>query len=390
MPTKILFFTDLHASVKHGLFGMAFIDQVRNTLSWIGEVVAEHEIDYVFFLGDVFHVQQAVDTPSIHVAVSGFQGILERMSPERDGALIVVPGNHDMYRKDGEWRSTEVLRDLHSSIVTSIGPRHTVHVVNQPEVYRVPMPTGEGKLVDELSILLLPYSEVGYDAQPANFIAGHLPVQGALFNPKDTSKAAVEHKGVSPNFGELEEVDPSAAEVRYVGGHYHHPQRLGLSLIVGACCYHSYKDFIVQTPRGCAILALDKPRPPLVSDFFWLENPHTKPVHTINVKTRAEAFAELEQIRQWTRIPEEDWNLRMLMPSQELEHLDDEGTMGELKPQLIPNDPLHVAARMDISDTSNPIRIFDEYRLKVPPDRMEAEIKQLGDDFLRQVIAHDE
>ena len=105
---RILFFADLHASMKHGLYGIAFVDQVEKTLDWIAEMAKLHEVDYVVFLGDVFHVQQAVDTPSLYVVAQGFEKI-QRAAKVR---LIIIEGNHDVYLKDGKWSSTEILRHI--------------------------------------------------------------------------------------------------------------------------------------------------------------------------------------------------------------------------------------------------------------------------------------
>lgn len=373
--SKILFFADLHATVKHGLFGVGFVEQVEKTLTWVGQIAHEHEVDAVVFLGDVFHIQQSVDTPSLHTVTAGFRSLMRGLGNRRV-RLIFIPGNHDMYRKDGEWRSTEIMRDMTDYKDAGLGDEswigdqyHKVKLIDAPEVVNV----------GDIQILAVPYSEAGYNPEPAHFVMGHLPVSGAMFTPGGQP----EDKGVDSSFGGFRESDSAAKEVLYVGGHYHHPQILGRSLIVGACCYHKYTDFIMPTPRGCVILTLDTPRTPTIRDFQWIENPHTLPVHTIRKETRQEVTAEVEMLRTWTSIPQDRWKMRVFLPSQELEHLEIAESEGI---QLVPDDPIVAAVRLDISDTTDPTRVFDEYRSKVPPERMEAEIKALGDDFLRKAV----
>lgn len=344
---RVLFFSDLHASMKHGLHGIAFIEQVRKTFDWIAEMAKLHQVDNIIFLGDVFHVQQAVDTPSLFVVAGGISQLQDAVT----GRLIIVEGNHDVYLKDGQWTSTEILRNIRSQGLP-------IELISEERTL----------LMDEGYVVhAVPYTQKGYTPNPeAHFMIGHLEVNGAIFRPG----GLVEDNGVSPMFEGFQPKEPGDLPIYYIGGHYHHPQIVGYSLFPGSCCYHSYQDQIVETPRGAVLMELDRPRTPVVQDFTWIENPHATPTHTVYVKTHAEAEDQLRALKDHCHVDPSQWNVRVVLPTAEAEHLDKRRVPEGVKMSIVPDDPPKVVARTKITSKTSPTEAFDEYMKQVPPHKM--------------------
>lgn len=346
---RVLFFSDLHASMKHGLHGIAFVEQVEKTLDWIVEMATLHDVDYVVFLGDVFHVQQAADTPSIHTVSKGF----EKIQRSANVQFVIIEGNHDVYLKDGVWSSTEIMRHMRKEITTL-----PIVLVSKHETLQ---------LHDKTFMQCIAYTEKGYTQNPeAHFIVGHLEVNGAMFRPG----GLVEDHGVSPMFESFQPKEPGDLPIHYIGGHYHHPQIIGHSLFPGSCCYHSYQDLIVETPRGAVLLQLDRPRTPVVQDFTWIENPHATPTHTVHAKTHADAEDQIKALQNHCHVDPSQWNVRTFLPTAELEHLDKRRIPDGVNLSTVPDDPPKVVARTKITSKTSPTEAFDEYMKQVPPHKM--------------------
>lgn len=361
---RILFFADLHASMKHGLYGISFVKQVEKTLDWIAEMATLHEVDYVVFLGDVFHVQQAVDTPSLYTVSRGF----EKVQRAAKVCLYVIEGNHDVYLKDGKWSSTEIMRYMRKEIDTM-----PIGLVN-----------GDASVEfhDKTVMQCIAYTEKGYRPNPeAHFIAGHLEVNGAIFRPG----GLIEDSGVNPMFDSLQAKDSGDVPIHYIGGHYHHPQIVGRALFPGSCCYHSYQDLIVETPRGAVLLELDRPRTPVVRDFTWIENPHATPTHTIYADTHAEAEDELKALKNHCHIDPSQWNVRIVLPTIEAEHIDKRRVPKGVNLSIVPNDPPKVVARTKITSKTSPTDAFDEYMRQVAPQKMAPEIQREAHQILKDI-----
>lgn len=355
---KILFFSDLHAWVRHGLYGIQYVEQMRGTFSFISGLVREHRPDFVAFLGDVFHTQDSIDVPSLNVVVEGFKEILGAGAD-----VYALTGNHDMYDKGGTvWTSTTALVDLRDD---SAGAR--LHVVSGERL--IDLPNG-------FKILAAPYSEIGYEPVPdVHFMIGHLPVSGAMYEPGGLT----EDHGIDPSID-----DAPQDAITYVGGHYHHPQVVGQSLIVGAPLYINYKDHIVDKPRGAVLLSLDSVRVPVQSDFQWFENPHARPVATVRAGTHAEAEDQLKSLKTLSEVPVENWTVRVHLPTAEAEHLDGRRVPRGMSVSVIPDDPPSVVARSDITAQTTPEDAFNEYLRQAPPQRLESRVKKAGIEILKQ------
>jgi predicted phosphodiesterase len=380
---KILFFSDLHASMKHGLFGLSFIEQVKKTLSWIAQTVEQHDIEYVFCLGDIFDIQQAVDTPSIDTVVAGFQEIVEAARVK----VVVVQGNHDVYRKDGLWSSVSALRDIRGT--SSSHRKIPLQLVQRTETVSL----------TEGAVQCVPFTEKGYEPDPqARFICGHLELAGAYYMPG----GLVEDQGVHSGFDSFSKCATCSGQghlafpemgpcpdcngtIHYVGGHYHHPQVLGRALVVGSCCYHSYQDRIVETPRGAVILDLNHDGPPVIGDFTWIMNPHATPVHTIEAQTHAQAEENIKYLHKACGIDPEKWHLRVKIPVAEGEHIDGRRIPRGLKYSVVPDDPPKIVARTKITSKTEPTEAFDEYVKQVPPQKLPEAVVAEGHRLLREI-----
>jgi hypothetical protein len=352
---RILFFSDLHASIRHGLHGPAFIAQIRDTFKWIRQAAVDYQVDYIIFLGDLFDVQSSVDTPSLHVCVEGFREVLEA------APVIVVEGNHDTYYKDGAWTSIAALYDLKS--------QNGVHSLALClDESRMELRDKAGAVYP---VCAYPYRCGKYSPGEFLFTFGHLPVSGAIFTPQGRTD-----NGVDSNFS----LFPSVArdQIVYIGGHYHHPQITGRSLIVGACCYHSYSDQVTQTPRGAVVLTLPEPRVPVISDFFWLENPYGTPVCTIRVQNVEAAKKRISEIREFCRIPVEQWHIRIEIPSSETETLVASPEFSGVRAAIVPDDPPRVLSRTSITSHTAPLSALQEYMQQVPPAKMAESVLDAG------------
>lgn len=351
---KTLFFTDMHATVKHGLFGMGFLNQVSETFKFIADRANAEKVDAVFFLGDIFHFKQSIDTPSLHVVKQGFRDLVETT---KDFPIYIIPGNHDLYKKDGLWTSVSALSDL--------APSNRVHVIAEESTVNVC-----GSVIQ-----VVPYTELGYTASSsAHFMVGHLEVKGAMYEPG----GMVENHGVENVF-----VDGRENEIRYIGGHYHHPQIVGQSLVVGSCMYHSYKDQITDAPRGAVLLTLDTPRIPVVTDFQWIENPAAEPCHTIRANTHEEAENEMKRLKEICHIPADKWHIRTFLPSLESDKIDKRRIPKGISFTVIPNDPVVSIRRTAINQQMSPELAFQEYLNQVPPVQFSDKILRLGTELLR-------
>lgn len=359
---KILFFTDLHATIKHGLFGMSFLDQIKGTFEFVADRANAENVDAVFFLGDVFHFQKSVDTPSIHAVKSGFRHLVTTS----DAPVYAIPGNHDMFKKGGLWTSVEVISDVF--------PNDKMRIVNKETTVEI----------GGVKIRVIPFNEVGYTSDPdASFMVGHLEVAGAMYEPG----GLIEERGVDNTFG------PGIGNkdaIYYVGGHYHHPQVVGHSLVVGSCLYHTYKDQIVDCPRGAVLLDLPEPRLPVLQDFKWISNPAARPVHTIRADTHTQAEDEMKRLRDVCDIPVERWHVRTYLPSAEGDKLDGRRVPKGMKVSVVPDDPPDVVNRSDINAHTSPEDAFREYMRQVPPIRLAEAVEAEGLDILRKVRPHGE
>lgn len=354
---KFLAFSDFHVSIKHTMFGISFIEQAEKTFEWVKELVIKEKVDSILFLGDVFHVQQFIDSPAISTVARGFTSLLDCCP------VYYVLGNHDVYQKGGTWYSVEGLR-------SSQGENELILIdKTESKVFQ----DKDGK---EFQVLFIPYDAVTIPEQiDADFCAGHATIAGANFSP-----SFKEDMGFSSDFSKYAKLKKN--EIFYIGGHYHHPQIVDNTVLIGSCCYHSYNDYITEIPRGCVIFDHTPNTRLTIDKFMWAENPHATPVHTIVAETKKDAEDKIAEVQKGCKISKDKWNLRIKLPPSEV----DTYTAISEKTVVIPNEAVQtIHQRLDTRMLNRPEELLVEYININEPDRFRDKIEAKALEILNRV-----
>ena len=107
---KRLIFSDLHLHTWS--YGATITEAGYNSRLWaqklaLDEMLAyakEHQIDYAYFLGDLFHTHGQVPTQALSIAADFFRKLRAQCS------VRAIVGNHDMANKAGNIHALEFLR----------------------------------------------------------------------------------------------------------------------------------------------------------------------------------------------------------------------------------------------------------------------------------------
>jgi len=100
---KVLFFSDLHLGVHQN--SQTWHKIALDLAGWIKQVMHEHNLDTIFFAGDVFHDRHEIGVNTLHVAKQFFD-ILSEFN------IHMIPGNHDAFLSSTvEVNSIEILRN---------------------------------------------------------------------------------------------------------------------------------------------------------------------------------------------------------------------------------------------------------------------------------------
>jgi DNA repair exonuclease SbcCD nuclease subunit len=100
---KILFFSDLHLGVHQN--SQTWHKIALDLAYWIKSVMSEHNLDTIFFAGDVFHDRHEIGVNTLHTAKQFFS-ILKNYN------IHIVPGNHDSFLSSTvEVNSVEILEN---------------------------------------------------------------------------------------------------------------------------------------------------------------------------------------------------------------------------------------------------------------------------------------
>ena len=204
---KALVFSNLH--IHDHKDRVERLDDCLKVLEWIFETAAERNVDYIFFLGDLFHERSKIDTKNYMITFDVFMKHMLNDASTRQMYLLV--GNHDMYHKES--------CDINSVKPLSAIPR--ISIVQNP----VSMELG-GRKID-----WLPYSENPIEdlnnfkkKGVGDILFAHIAVSGASTNTfyGVRSDVIVEHDK------EMVRVDASLFEDWDMAmfGHYHGAQPL--------------------------------------------------------------------------------------------------------------------------------------------------------------------
>lgn len=209
--SKALVFTDLHLHAHKDR-----VDRLQNcldVLEWIFEQAEKHDVENIFFLGDLFHERAKIDVLNYLRTFEVFMKYMLKPGSKRQMYLLV--GNHDMYHKE-RW-------DVNS--VKPLTAIPNVHIVDKP----TQMILG-GRRIDWMPHTDNPVKELkklkdANDGEAGDLLLGHMAVHGALLNLCFGTKADV----IVEYDNDMVPVDLNvfADWPMTMLGHYHGAQQLG-------------------------------------------------------------------------------------------------------------------------------------------------------------------
>jgi DNA repair exonuclease SbcCD nuclease subunit len=162
---KALVFSDLHL---HGHKDrVERLQDCLDVLEWVFKTAAERNVDYIFFLGDLFHERAKIDVMNYLRTFEMFMTHMLEDASDRQMYLLV--GNHDMYHKE-RW-------DINSIKPLSAIPR--VSIIQSP----VSLVLG-GKKIDWLPHTENPIEELNNFKKNGvgDILFAHMAVSGAQTN----------------------------------------------------------------------------------------------------------------------------------------------------------------------------------------------------------------
>lgn len=114
---KVLFFSDLHLGVHQN--SSTWHKIALDVANWICSTMQEHDLDTIFFAGDLFHDRHEIGVNTLHAAKTFFD-ILGNYQ------IHLIPGNHDAFLSStAEINSVEILA------------RHNINVYSKPTTLTV-------------------------------------------------------------------------------------------------------------------------------------------------------------------------------------------------------------------------------------------------------------
>lgn len=204
---KALVFSDLHLHDHKDR--VERLKDCLDVLEWIFQTAADRNVDYIFFLGDLFHERSKIDTRNYLMTFDVFMKHMLNDASTRQMFLLV--GNHDMYHKES--------CDINSVKPLSAIPR--ISIVQNP----TSMVLG-GRKIDWLPYSENPIGDLNNFKKNGvgDILLGHMAVSGAQTNTfyGVRSDVIVEHDK------EMIHVDASLFEPwdMTLLGHYHGAQPL--------------------------------------------------------------------------------------------------------------------------------------------------------------------
>lgn len=218
---KALFVSDLHAH-NHEQFATTLpggrnsrFQAILNVLDEVRFLCHHHEVDVVFFLGDMFHSRTKVDVDVFGATWNAWRDIAGEVED-----LYILVGNHDQYNKVGSVHSLEPFREFAT-------------VIDQPMIERVkgvsfaahPFTTNMKQW--HRFVELLP--------EGLDFFLFHQGICEAATGAFNISIKA-----------EVSYTDMPLSKARWcLGGHYHKPQFIGEEkrvLYVGSPLQHGFGE----------------------------------------------------------------------------------------------------------------------------------------------------
>ena len=149
---KVLFFSDLHLGVHQDSSTWHKIG--LQLAEWIKQVMNEHQLDTIFFAGDVFHDRHEIGVNTLHTAKLFFETL-------KDFRVHLIPGNHDAFLSSTvEVNSVEILQ------------KPNIHVYSKPTTLDV----------NNKKVTFCPWKTNVKDLQKVDMLIGHFEIANFYMN----------------------------------------------------------------------------------------------------------------------------------------------------------------------------------------------------------------
>jgi DNA repair exonuclease SbcCD nuclease subunit len=108
---RALIFTDLHVGLRSD--SVSRLNIVKDVGNKIAKACKDNNIDYVFFLGDLFHSRSSISVYSMNVAIDIIRTIAKNVKK-----LYLILGNHDIYYKNQlDVHSSKIFESVENVII---------------------------------------------------------------------------------------------------------------------------------------------------------------------------------------------------------------------------------------------------------------------------------
>lgn len=249
MAKKALIWADAHIHAHKDR-----VDRLHNcidVLEWVFRTAAEHKVDYIFFLGDLFHERSKIDVLNYLKTFEVFMKHMIDDSADRDMYLLV--GNHDMYHRE-RW-------DVNSVKPLTAIPR--VHLIDKPTRLIF-----DGRKIDWMPHTDNPVRDLAKlkadQGGAGDLLLGHMAVNGATLNAYYGTRADV----IVEYDNDMVPVDLSVFSdwSKVLLGHYHGAQKIGNVEYVGSPLELTFGEAF--QPKHLIILDLETMKQQyIVNDF---------------------------------------------------------------------------------------------------------------------------
>ena len=281
---KVALYSDLHAHpysngtiLEHGTNS-----RVQDAVNVIGQVYSyavEHELDYVFFGGDLFDKRKSIDVDTYNQIHKVIQYWSQRVS------TIMIPGNHDQANKSGSIHALERFQSDHCTIVSD---------------------PGWYDLGDGVHLFAVPYYDDG------ELIAQHI-TEGLKGKPEGKRHLLMIHYGISgAKVGPSDYILPCELALSMLhldewnivfSGHYHIGQQMGSKFhYIGSAMQHRWDDvgfeksFVIYSSAKNSI----KRVPTKAPEFLEMREDENPKVKNCFVRIISESEIEEEEQRKIT------------------------------------------------------------------------------------------
>lgn len=154
--SKGLIFSDLHIGLRND--SISRINIVKMVVACIKKSIETHNIDTIFFLGDLFHTRSVLNVNTINIAYNTLCDLSKLVKN-----IYLIVGNHDIYYKtDTTVNSSNIFKNISGVHVIE---RATPIQYNGKEILLVPWLADVSSFKDETFDILMGHLDI-----PSNYI----------------------------------------------------------------------------------------------------------------------------------------------------------------------------------------------------------------------------